>query len=300
MKKLKVRLYDQYDPTSFNNVQARENDCWENVGGNNPELTIIFNATTVTPSKPLALYCCEPYRVMQYYNGSDMNKERLISSCHMEAVVGLYTYDKSLGGQHPKIKVVTPSTNTWVLEPDRKIYTKTKNLSMISSNKNYCSGHKKRLASIQRLMELDCGIGLYGDAAGNKIKKLHEKMLSHRDYRFSIVVENEAIPGWHTEKILDCFLTGTVPIYWGDPNISDIYDTRGILQMDEYLDSDPKSWTKESFDVFNENLYDSMYDHVKTNFQIAFEKAHEYSLHENINLICRDFMNGGDRVTKSK
>ena len=292
MKKLKVRIYDQYDETSFGNIQPREGDCWENVGGNDPELTIIINATLVTPSTPVALFCCEPYEVMKLYNGSDMNRERFISSCHMETVAGVFTYDKSLDGQHQKIKIIKPSVPTWIAECDRKIYTKTKNLSMISSNKNFCSGHSKRLITMKRLMELDCGVGLYGKAANNPIDgELNAKLLSHKDYRFSIVVENEAIPGWHTEKILDCFLTGTIPIYWGDPNISDIYDSRGILQMDNYLDSDPESWSKESFDIFNEELYNSMYDHVKNNFQTAFENAQEYSIQENINSVCREFMN---------
>jgi len=292
VKKLKVRIYDQYDETSFGNIQPREGDCWENVGGNDPELTIIINATLVTPSTPVALFCCEPYEVMKLYNGSDMNRERFISSCHMETVAGVFTYDKSLDGQHQKIKIIKPSVPTWIAECDRKIYTKTKNLSMISSNKNFCSGHSKRLITMKRLMELDCGVGLYGKAANNPIDgELNAKLLSHKDYRFSIVVENEAIPGWHTEKILDCFLTGTIPIYWGDPNISDIYDSRGILQMDNYLDSDPESWSKESFDIFNEELYNSMYDHVKNNFQTAFENAQEYSIQENINSVCREFMN---------
>ena len=292
MKKLKVRIYDQYDEPSFGNIQPREGDCWENVGGNDPELTIIVNATLVTPSTPVALFCCEPYEVMKLYNGSDMNRERLISSCYMETVAGVFTYDKSLDGKHPKIKMIKPSVPTWISECDRKIYAKTKNLSMISSNKNFCSGHGKRLITMKRLMELDCGIDLYGKAANNPIDgELNAKLLSHKDYRFSIVVENEAIPGWHTEKILDCFLTGTIPIYWGDPNISDIYDSKGILQMDDYLDSDPESWSKESFDVFNEELYHSMYDHVKNNFQTAFENAHEYSMQENINSVCQEFMN---------
>jgi hypothetical protein len=27
---------------------------------------------------------------------------------------------------------------------------------------------------------------------------------------------------WLTEKIIDCMLTGTVPIYWGAPNIHEV------------------------------------------------------------------------------
>ena len=295
MKKLRVKIYDQYDPISFGKLQPRESDCWENVGDDNPELTIIFNATTSTPSIPVALYCCEPYEVMKFYNGLDHNKQRLILTCQSDSVVGVYTYDKSLEGQHPKIKTINPSAGPWISEGDRKIYTKTKNLSMISSTKNFCSGHTKRLRTMSRLMELNCGFGLYGNAANNPIGgELDAKLESHRDYRFSIIIENEQIPGWHTEKILDCFLTGTVPIYWGDPSISDIFDVNGILQMDDFLDIDPQSWTRESFDVFSADLYESIIDSVKNNFDIALNNAKKYSLLENVNKICQEFMNEND------
>jgi len=38
-------------------------------------------------------------------------------------------------------------------------------------------------------------------------------------YRFALCFENAILRGWVTEKIFDCFLTGTVPIYWGSPDI---------------------------------------------------------------------------------
>ena len=89
-------------------------------------------------------------------------------------------------------------------------------------------------------------------------------------------------------------MTGTVPIYWGDPSISDIFDVNGILQMDDFLDIDPQSWTRESFDVFSADLYESIIDSVKNNFDIALNNAKKYSLLENVNKICQEFMNEND------
>ena len=46
------------------------------------------------------------------------------------------------------------------------------------------------------------------------------QILQH--YKFAICYENARdIPGYITEKIMDCFFVGTVPIYWGAPNITD-------------------------------------------------------------------------------
>ena len=35
-----------------------------------------------------------------------------------------------------------------------------------------------------------------------------------RDYRFSVTVENAFVDYYFTEKLIDCFLTGTVPMTW--------------------------------------------------------------------------------------
>lgn len=40
-------------------------------------------------------------------------------------------------------------------------------------------------------------------------------------YRFSICYENQILEGWITEKIFDCFRAGTVPVYWGAPDIEE-------------------------------------------------------------------------------
>lgn len=50
---------------------------------------------------------------------------------------------------------------------------------------------------------------------------LDDKLGTLSRYRFSICYENVAgIPGYITEKIMDCFLAGTVPVYLGAPNIT--------------------------------------------------------------------------------
>jgi hypothetical protein len=39
------------------------------------------------------------------------------------------------------------------------------------------------------------------------------------EYKFALCFENSILKGWITEKIFDCFFAGTVPIYWGEPEI---------------------------------------------------------------------------------
>jgi hypothetical protein len=39
-------------------------------------------------------------------------------------------------------------------------------------------------------------------------------------YKFALCFENMILNGCITEKIFDCFYAGTVPVYWGAPDIS--------------------------------------------------------------------------------
>ena len=47
--------------------------------------------------------------------------------------------------------------------------------------------------------------------------------------KFHVAIENCSMPDYFTEKIMDCFVTRTVPIYWGCKNISDYFNTDGII-----------------------------------------------------------------------
>jgi hypothetical protein len=43
------------------------------------------------------------------------------------------------------------------------------------------------------------------------------------------VIENVVDDCWFTEKLLDSFLSGTIPIYCGCPTIGDFFDLQGML-----------------------------------------------------------------------
>jgi hypothetical protein len=47
--------------------------------------------------------------------------------------------------------------------------------------------------------------------------------------QFHIAIENTSIKNMFTEKLIDCFQTKTVPIYWGCTNIGDFFNAKGIL-----------------------------------------------------------------------
>jgi len=48
------------------------------------------------------------------------------------------------------------------------------------------------------------------------------------DSQFHIVIENTSIKNGFTEKLIDCFQTKTIPIYWGCTNIGEFFNANGI------------------------------------------------------------------------
>lgn len=53
-------------------------------------------------------------------------------------------------------------------------------------------------------------------------------------YKFAICFENSVLKGWITEKIFDCFFAGTVPVYWGAPDIQDHIPADCFIDMRQF------------------------------------------------------------------
>jgi hypothetical protein len=141
-----------------------------------------------------------------------------------------------------------------------RIYPKTKLVSAISSNKAFLPGHVNRLQFINAIKNR---VDLFGRGMG---KELPSKLDGLRDYMFSVAIENvENDDYYFTEKITECFLTGTIPIYHGCLNIGEFFDTRGIL----YFRNE-----KELLDIMNSlslEKYQEMLPYAKINFEKCFK-----------------------------
>jgi alpha(1,3/1,4) fucosyltransferase len=55
-------------------------------------------------------------------------------------------------------------------------------------------------------------------------------------YTFAICFENQVMQGWVTEKIFDCLVAGTIPVYLGAPDIDDWVDTECYVDMRRFPD----------------------------------------------------------------
>lgn len=158
----------------------------------------------------------------------------------------IFTHDQRLLSLGEKYKWV-PAQGFWIKDP--KIYEKSKMISMISSNKRMCKGHIKRLEWVERIGDQ---VDLYGRGF-NEIELKEEGLC---DYMFSVAIENGQYETYFTEKLLDCFATGTIPVYLGAPDIGDYFNKDGIIDL------------CEEFEV-SEDIYYSKMDAIKDNLERA-------------------------------
>ncbi len=57
-------------------------------------------------------------------------------------------------------------------------------------------------------------------------------------FKFSIACENSWYRGYTTEKLINALNAGTIPIYWGNSDISDIVNSAAIINCHDYPDMD--------------------------------------------------------------
>jgi hypothetical protein len=94
-------------------------------------------------------------------------------------------------------------------------------------NHNYNKRHKL----VQTLLKSNLDFDFYGRGWGgisdNRYKGYAEnKHNILRNYQYSICIENVNEHNYVSEKFFDCILNNTVPLYYGCPNIEEIYDSK--------------------------------------------------------------------------
>lgn len=145
----------------------------------------------------------------------------------------------------------------WIYEEDRGIHLKTKNLSIIASGKTQTFGHQLRHIIVNKFKNSFDGIfGTGYNTIPNKIEAL-------KDYRFSLTVENDGGEDVFTEKLIDCLVTGTIPIYWGTKNISKYFNIDGMILIKNEQDFET------ILPLLTESYYSSKLEAIKENFQTA-------------------------------
>jgi hypothetical protein len=125
-----------------------------------------------------------------------------------------------------------PYGGSWIHPHDWGLKEKSRLVSILGSQKNTTEGHKLRHAVRECYPDQieDFGFDIYVP-----------KLQALASFMYSIVIENSRQADYFSEKLIDCICLGTVPIYWGSPQIDTHFDMQGIItfqdidELDEIL-----------------------------------------------------------------
>lgn len=127
---------------------------------------------------------------------------------------------------------------------------KDKLVSMIASNTKSTEGHRKRYAFVKKLNNHFGGkIDWFGK--GNNF--IDDKWDGLYNYKYSIAIENQNVENYWTEKIADCFLAYTIPLYCGCTNIDKFFPEGSYINID--LDN-----INKSIDIIEEVIAGNFYE----------------------------------------
>ena len=100
-------------------------------------------------------------------------------------------------------------------------------LSWVCSDEALISGHRYRLAFLNALKAR-----VPFDHYGRGFRPVADKWTALAPYRYSIAFENFRGPLLMTEKLFDCFVAETMPIYYGSPTVTDYFPEESMVIID--------------------------------------------------------------------
>ena len=145
----------------------------------------------------------------------------------------VFTYDADILNKIPNARFLPTCAEPWYGINERGSVDevahekKTKNISMVSSDKTSCDLHLFRLNLARYCRDRNL-CDTFGTFDGGKKISIDQSLT---DYRYSIVVENDISPYFFTERLTNCFMSMTVPIYCGATEIGKFFNIDGIISI---------------------------------------------------------------------
>ena len=212
-------------------------------------------------------YACEPTDIAPYIKPWILNNYKYFNI--------VLSHDKEILQKCPNA-IKFHWTNLWIKEHEYiSNENKQLNVSFICGGNHMCQGHLIRRECWLKQEEITLPKKFfYSTRINGELKKFDgnlpcskdSKLELFKDTMFHIVMENSRINDYFSEKILDCFATWTVPIYFGCPNINEYFDIRGIIvvnSVDEII---------STVNNLTENDYTSKFEYMKYNREITIDK----------------------------
>jgi hypothetical protein len=165
------------------------------------------------------------------YNVALLVEPRVVAEKSYDTLLGMYgDFDTVLTHDSDIISCVYnskfyPFGGSWIKEWG--VFPKHQLVSMVVGEKTNTKGQRLRHEVAERFKsKLDLFGKPYTDYLPRKAPML-------KPYYYSVVIENCRQNWFFSEKLIDCLSQGTIPIYWGCPDIGRFFDERGILTFQD-------------------------------------------------------------------
>ncbi|TET09953.1 MAG: hypothetical protein E3J83_01165 [Candidatus Atribacteria bacterium] len=149
---------------------------------------------------------------------------------------------------------------------------KNRIISVITTNKDWTSGHKKRIEFIFKLKEY---FGDSLDVFGRGINEIRDKSMGILSYKYSIAIENSNFDNYWTEKLSDAFLGFSFPFYYGCPNIYDYFPQNSLRKIDiDDFDGSIKIIEK----AIEDNCFENHFNEIVESRLLILDKYNFFSM----------------------
>ncbi len=118
-------------------------------------------------------------------------------------------------------------------QPDAYFLDRKGFCNFVVSNGNAATPLREQFFSLlSEYKRVDSGGRYMNNLPGGR--PVDNKLEFQRNYKFSLAFENSMHKGYTTEKILQAFAAGTIPIYWGDPDVAKEFNAKAFVNCMEY------------------------------------------------------------------
>jgi len=213
---------------------------------------------TKRPGETKVGWICESRAI---FHAWALTSEKLAAYLPMleDAYDAIFVSERALLATSPVFRFSAAGSNLpWIRGDAAAIHPKSRSASMFVSHKQITPGHARRHRIAHALGD---GVDIFGGVLGPRIgddgSPWPDKSAALVSYMFHIAVENDRYETYYSEKLTDCFATGTLPIYWGAPDIGDTFDPDGVIAFDDLPD----------LASLTPDLYHDKRDVIRANFE---------------------------------
>lgn len=133
---------------------------------------------------------------------------------------------------------------------------------------------KEIFEKLSEYKKVDSGGGFLNNIGGKIGKSKKDKLEFQKQYKFIIACENQSYPEYNTEKLLEAFASGGIPIYWGDPEIDKIYNKEAFINCRDFKSLDEVKEKVIELDNDDKKYLEMLNKPIFNNFNIE-EKENE-------------------------